>query len=299
MSNLGPTPVIHGNQIQENGLKNNFFFNPQLWTVVGDGCGRQEPFDRKLEFPKNPYNEELKLFIGRLNFLNYYWNPSKVKNPTILCINSGQGKNISLLANLFPMIKFELYDTRPANPVLRTQRNITIFNQDFTYDVAKKYTDRTDVFMIYDYNDSSSSSSSSMTRQLEMFQYIKPVKALLKYEPQNDELYLDGDIYFTSHSNDSYFDSFLVPDSTLPLRKWNFKTYNEMVFYHHNIIRPYVNFINPLTNTNTPISNELKLNRSFDDSHFVLTVKRYLEKYNVEIIPDQILMICKNILTQL
>lgn len=313
MATFGPTPVIHGNEIQQNGIGNQFLYNPQIWEVVGDGCGRQEPFDRDLQFSKNTYNPELELLIARLNFIVRYWDPSR-PNPVAICVHSGNNKHIYTLAKLFPMITFDVYNEEsPNNPIVL---NVKINKSKFDIVDTLKYSGKNILFMYnftpsltYDETEESDRQNNTvlereMKKQRDLYEVLKPVIALLRFEPIRYSLdieesvsfsYMDGDIYFTSYSDELHYHTYLIPNSSLPIRTWKMKEYQEMVFYHQNVVRPKLNFVNPLNNKNENIDLSLNFKNGFDESSFAFSVRQYFQKFNVNVVDEQMKMVLKDL----
>jgi hypothetical protein len=94
--------------------------------------------------------------------------------------------------------------------------------------------------------------------------------------------YLDGDIYKQPFSPPTSTEARLVPDLNNANKNWDFRAYENMMFYHNNVIREHVKFNNPLNGINEPIAEELGLLQDFDSVVFITTIKEYLEKMNVE-----------------
>jgi hypothetical protein len=109
-------------------------------------------------------------------------------------------------------------------------------------------------------------------------------------------LYLDGDVYKQAFAPLTSTETRLIPDLNVPLREWNYKTYEEMMFYHNSTVREKVKFVNPLTNINEAVSKELGLLQDFDSVCFVTTVQEYLIKFGITPSPEQTLLMCKSII---
>jgi hypothetical protein len=145
-----------------------------------------------------------------------------------------------------------------------------------------------------------------MNLQMEWVKELKPVKAHLKFRlpyeykwTEKDYKYvrfLDGDLYKQAWSAPTSTETRLVPDMSLPERIWDFRVYESMMFYNNNLVRVHIQFINPLTNINEPICQELGLTQDFDSVVFVSTVKEYITKFNGDASPEAVLKLCKAII---
>lgn len=321
---LGPTAVFHSNEIKGNGLsKVTYNFNENKWLTLGDGSGKQGYFSRKAMKKTAIKWGQLKLFITELQFLNKYWNPIEVPKPICVYIGAAPGTHIKALAKMFPQFTFELYDGRDFDSSLSQFSNIKTYVEYFTDETAAKYADRSDVYLISDirslvYNTQNEDTediqlkneeivSKDMNMQLSWVQKVKPVKAHLKFRPPYDLPciktdtcnYLDGDIYKQAFAPLTSTETRLVTDANMPVINWKFKIYEQMMFYHNNVVREHVKFVNPLTNINENISEELGLLQDYDSVVFTVTVKDYLEKFNVNNpTPDQVLSLCKFIIDE-
>lgn len=321
---LGSTAVFHSNEIKGNGLVNvTYNFNEDKWLTVGDGCGKQAYFSRKGMKKTAIKWGQLKLLISELQFFNKYWNPIEVPKPVCVYVGAAPGTHIKALSKLLPQVTFELYDGREFDASLSELPNVKTHVQYFTEQTAAQYANRSDIYLISDirslvYNTEDGDSdeiqlkneeivSKDMNMQLSWVQQIKPVKAHLKFRPPYDLPciktdtcnYLDGDIYKQAFSPLTSTETRLVTDANMPTINWKFKIYEQMMFYHNNVVREHVRFVNPLTNINENISEELGLLQDYDSVVFTVTVKDYLEKFNIENpTPDQVLSLCKFIIDE-
>jgi hypothetical protein len=310
---LGSTPVFHNTIIQNssNSLNDTYTYNENDWLLVCDGAGQQKYTSRKGMVKKTLKWGQMKLFITELQFLNKYWNPEEVPNPICVYVGAATGNHIVFLARMFPQILFHLYDGREFDPRLKNEPNVKTYVQLFTDKETEKYTGRNDVFFISDirslsYNQDTIQNEETdklneeitmndMKLQMDWVLKIKPVKAHLKFRlPYNYDdkyewsremksfPYLDGDIYKQPFSPPTSTEARLVPDLNNANKNWDFRAYENMMFYHNNVIREHVKFNNPLNGINEPIAEELGLLQDFDSVVFITTIKEYLEKMNVE-----------------
>lgn len=320
---FGSGALTHNTVIQKYGLKQTFTYDENDWLLVADGSGKQEYFSRSGMKKTALKWGQLKLFISELQFLNKYWKPEEVANPVCVYIGAASGNHIVFLARMFPQITFELYDGRAFDSRLESEPNVKIYQKLFDDLDIKKYENRNDVFLICDirsleYNFDKINTEEiqrkneeivkkDMDLQMDWTIKIKPVKAHLKFRlPYGYEwniektyTYLDGDIYKQPFSPLTTTETRLVPDLSLPLKPWDFRAYESMMFYHNNVVREHIKFINPLTGINEDISPELGLLQDFESASFVYSVKEYLDKFLLEsgqATNTQVLQLCKAII---
>jgi hypothetical protein len=334
-TNLGSTPVFHNTIIQNSGgdLNQTYNYTEDDWLLVADGSGSQKYTSRKGTMKKAIKWGQMKLFITELQFLNKYWNPSDVPNPICVYVGAATGNHIVFLAKMFPQIEFHLYDGRSFDSRLESVENVKLFVKLFTNDDVKKYKDRNDVFFISDirsleYNQdviqneetdkkNEDATINDMNLQMSWVVQIKPVKAHLKFRlPYNYDdkyewsrerksfQYLDGDIYKQPFAPHTSTEARLVPDLKLAVKDWDFRAYENIMFYHNNVVREHVKFNNPLTGINESISEQMGLMQDFDSIVFITTIKEYLTKFNnnsegvkeAEISNEQVMKLSKAII---
>jgi hypothetical protein len=78
---------------------------------------------------------QLKLFFAELIFLSIHAKHGDL----VLYIGAAPGTHIGMLAELYPDIKFHLWDPRKFNPDLKGKSNIKIYQQYFTDTSAEAY----------------------------------------------------------------------------------------------------------------------------------------------------------------
>ena len=136
--NLGSTPVFHNTEIFK-GFDDTYVYDEDDWLLIGDGCGKQEYFRRRGMRKTCLKWGQMKLFITELQFLNKYWNPEEVPNPTCVYVGAATGNHIVFLARMFPQIKFHLYDGIEFDPRLSKYSNVRNYVKLFTDEDSKFY----------------------------------------------------------------------------------------------------------------------------------------------------------------
>ncbi len=320
----GPTQPIQNIDAQYGDITQPFDYKENNWLTVGDGCGSQKYFSRAGRVKKAVKWGQLKLFTSELQFFNKYWDADKIPNPIVIYVGAAPGNHIHFLAQMFPQITFFLYDTQPFDSRLYEIDNVKLadryFSKEIDIEYYKQFNDR--IFFISDIRSlayekgfqgdeeyerkNEELALNDMNLQMEWVKELKPVKAHLKFRlpyeyKWTDKDYkfvrfLDGDLYKQSWSAPTSTETRLVPDLSLPERNWDFRVYESMMFYHNNVVREHIQFINPLTNINENICQELGLTQDFDSTVFVTTVREYIQKFNGNTDPESVLKLCKAII---
>jgi hypothetical protein len=320
---LGPTQPLHNIDVQHGDIAQPFDFKENEWLVVGDGCGSQKYFSRADRVKKAVKWGQLKLFTSELQFLNKYWDSDAIPEPIIVYVGAAPGNHINFLAQMIPQATFYLYDSQPFDARLAQRSNVRIaqrYFQQADVDTFKAFKDR--LFFISDIRSlayekgfqgieeyerkNEEMAMEDMNLQMKWVQELMPVKAHLKFRLPYEYkwtdkdtkyvLFLDGDLYKQPWSAPTSTEARLVPDLSLPLRNWDFRVYESMMFYHNNVIREHIKFMNPLTNINESICTELGLTQDYDSTVFVVTVRDYITKFNGDTNPESVLKLCKAII---
>lgn len=308
---FGETPAIHSKKYPKINPEEAIIFDENDWLTVGDGDGYQNYFRRKYYEKTSVKYGQLKLLTTEIQFFNKYWNPETVAQPLCVYVGSAPGIHLIPLLKMYPQITFHLYDPRDVFDKQLYEKEfssrVQLFVQFFTSADAMKYANRNDVFFVSDirssdYNRDNSETEEAkkanealvkedLTRQAEWVEIIQPVKAHLKFrlpfqEPydwvEKETLYFDGDVYKQAWAPQTSTETRLVPDLKAVKRKWNNKMYEDMLFYHNNVIRQHVNFINVLSQNNESYLEELGLTQDYDSTVFIQTLKEYVARFTYE-----------------
>lgn len=88
-----------------------------------------------------------KLLISEIEFFTLYLDKS-IKDPLCVYVGAACGSHIPILSNMFPSLRFHLYDPNKFT-IVETDR-IKIYDDYFTDKIAKTYAGRNNVFFISD-----------------------------------------------------------------------------------------------------------------------------------------------------
>lgn len=140
-----------------------------------------------------------------------------------------------------------------------------------------------------------------MEGQQRWVKIINPTKALLKFRLQQNPdkppfiyEYLDGMIFRQAYNDGDSYETRLVPVDNITTRKWDALRYEGAINKHNRDIRNR-HFRNSLTGDLKEIDPTIKLANDFDSLLFVEIVKDYLAGFGEDIIPSQVIDICRTI----
>jgi len=188
---------------------------------------------------------QLKLFFSELIFLTMHAKPGY----TVLYVGAAEGYHTSKMADLFPDLKFDLWDPEPFH--LEDRPNITLHNDFFTTEMAKKYAEsgKQILFMcdmrnleIGKYKTQISKMDvivhNDMILQLQWCQIIKPIYAYLKFRLEYDipkTEYLTGTIYLQPYSKLSTEARLMTKDYSTMMTYNNLEFDGKMSYFNAHI----------------------------------------------------------------
>jgi len=263
-----------------------------------------------------------KLLISELEFLIFFWNPQEIPHPVIVYAGAARGDHIPLILKLFPSIdSLHLYD--PAPFVLKETDKIHIYNQLFTIEEAKKWSERDDVFFISDIRTgdykimTSEQNNFSILQDMELqrqcVEIMNPVQSHLKFRlPYSDSdpnylklIYFDANVLLQPWAPYTSTETRLFPikdqDSGKYKKKvWDAIAYEEQLFYHNTVLRSNQLFLNPLIYQSKikPIDPP-ELNNDYDSVAEVFILKSYFEKFGIQPTSSDICKLSKWITSEL
>lgn len=212
-----------------------------------------------------------KLILTALQFFNLHWNPEEIKEPTCVYIGAAPGVTVNVLWILYPMIKWELFDSAPMNRGL-PEKNVTVHKRYFKDKDVELYKDKR-VFLISDIRNPDYINEENLKKRgkkmtnadrvkneeiamMDMFlqqQWVidmNPEQAQLKfrlayiYNPDVDEglyPYLQGIVYHQPYIGKISSECRLVPtkneNGEYYLTQWNSLFYQDSCFYYNTKVR--------------------------------------------------------------
>ena len=266
---------------------------------------------------------QLKCLMEVLQFLNLYYSPDEHKNASLLYIGAAVGTNIGVLANLYPMLEFHLYDSSKFNLEALKAPNIILYKQNFEDSDMKRWigiAKENPVFLVSDirntnYNPMTVNSEANKKASLKNEQLviedhklqakwvkeIKPIRACLKFRPpyyfpyvkELEFEYFKGTVYRQVWQRAMSSETRLVPDppenGEYATATYHIRAYENMCFYHNMFIRQGEIFANPFSENNPeigesdPIAETIGLTNDYDSVCTTTIICDYLSRFNMKI----------------
>lgn len=294
--------------------------------TFGNGDKHMEYARRTAEEKKSSTSVKFgqaKLGFMLLEFLNIFYDPEVHTNPVVLYIGAAPGINVAIIAKMYPMISFVLYDPSRFEESLRDCDNILIHDRLFEDSDIKEWKVRKEngdhIFLVSDirnvkyktfknlhtdrakYIESENLVKEDMLLQQRWVTEIQPAFSSLKFrlpwnEPWMDASslyfsYLDGYVFVQAFESQTSSETRLVPYSpdnkVYEKRQWNTKLYQDCCFYHNTITRDKIKFKHPLKSIdhtiNTTQLSRIGLTDDYDSTLASYIIVEYLSKFNIPI----------------
>lgn len=208
--------------------------------------------EHKYENLDHMHHGQRKLLMSEIEFLVDEYNSYKDHdNVVVVYVGAAPGTHINVLANLFPMFTFHLYDKTTYDSRLKMYENIRLFSEYFTESHANTYS-RMNVIFISDIrnldirkkiNTDGSDQDlvhEDMEKQKSWFKIINPLCGLLKFRlPWKDgtTIYLDGKLYYQVWGGRHTTESRLSPKQRELTCKYDHREYEEKMHFFNRISR--------------------------------------------------------------
>lgn len=243
--------------------------------------------------------EQVKLLMADIFFILHFVDLKKFRNPIFLAIGAAPGHHYAILHELFPMIEFHLFDTRPfqlKKAVCRDQ-TLIIHQQYFSHNDAYEWRKSASQRGLYVTSETKEKISKAiyedMSMQKEWIEIMNPQNAAIKTkfphiddgEEDTEIEYFDGYLCKQQFAPQTSSEARLIPFFTrdeernrniYATRQWSARKYQDQFFYSNMVIR-HSNFNNPFTGTLEPIYNEDLIN-DFDSTATAIILAQYLNK---------------------
>jgi cap2 methyltransferase len=238
-----------------------------------------------------------KLLISEIQFFTLFVNEKVIPNPIIVYAGAAPAIHTDFLSQLFPNFVFHLYDPAVFSNVIYNNPKIFIYNQFFTDMDAQKWANRNDVYFISDIRTADyrklntieleENISNDMQLQLNWYNIIKPISALLKFRlPWPDRWstdtykYLPGYIFKQVWAPQSSTEGRLVPTSN-DFIEYKIKQYEESMFYFNSVVREQFKYLDPLNDEITIGLDPPELINDYDSTAEEIILRDYLIKYSL------------------
>lgn len=306
---------IHSDDVKKNidsfyAVKNKIFTSADL--LLTENTGKMKYQETGDWIKKNLHWGQRKLFLSEVEFFSIFWKPREIPNPLCVYAGAAPGKHIPLLSEMFPNIEFHLYD--PAHFAIQNSNKIKIFNKYFTDDVAKKYSNKNNIFFICDIRTSDfegqkkkliaknellkdeeielaareeneSQIFGDMRMQEQWVLIMNPEHCLLKFRLPYPNLtnkssitYLFGKVFFQiwapGRSNETRLKPTRNENGQYFQINWNIIEYDERCYYFSKVIREEYQYQNFFTENNEPLDDPELLN-DYDSTAEAFIFKLY------------------------
>lgn len=212
--------------------------------------------------PKAIHLGQRKLLISEIEFLTRVIRKAKEKEQgkieySLLYVGAAPGQHIPILSDMFPEIKFILYD--PAKFAIQPSKSIEIHQTLFTDEEAEKYKGRKDLLFVSDirsvprsgYQDPDNVDSEfeeevlkNLNQQRKWVEDLHPIRSLLKFRlpftPESDNVtteYFDGVINFQAYSPSQSAETRLEVGNNPKIITYNNTIYEQQMFYFNTNYR--------------------------------------------------------------
>jgi len=252
---------------------------PRLLTPDMSRMKYDKKQEQHLSATDNLHWGQRKLLMSEIEFFTNYYDDYDQGEKYVLYIGSADGYHINYLMDMFPELKFLLFDKRKT---FVTKKNAQIFERYFTDADAQKYKNM-NLFMICDIRNLDVAEYkkniheldklivNDMNMQKHWFHIINPKKALLKFRlpyTMPTIKYLSGDIYIQLWAKNASTETRLVPNTNEIT--YDAKKYEEQMFYFNNVIRR-------ATYNNTEYN---CIGNNYDCITEAAIIKNYLNRFN-------------------
>lgn len=284
-------------------------FDPEIHVSLKQGARKLDYFSRQTDKKQQNWGQ-MKLYLCLLEFLTLFYRPKDHPEPKLVYVGAAPGQGISLVADMFPDVRFYLYDSQPFDEKLvekskETDSKIEIFQRYFTEEDVERFANESNVFFMSDirslgYNVEAGVVTKEgeelvwgdMKLQESWVKNIKPEWAQLKFRPPYYDAitvemfggdtfeYLSGIIFYQSFVKPSSSETRLVVNGKrLAMKSYNFKEYEKNIMYHNAIVRDpdFTRFKSPVSDGVLEIR-ERGIVPNWDITKALWLIKQYLLK---------------------
>ena len=215
----------------------------------------KEKYDSKYKSETNVHLGQRKLLLSEIQLLTEYYKENKA-DPTLLYIGAAIGSHLLILHELFPKVKFILYDGAAFDKRLYKLKDTFeiytgkegFFTTEICKTLKKKYKPLIFVSDIrLTEEDFEKGVERDMISQKEWIEILKPELSLVKFRmpyslKHGESLeYIKGDILFGIWPKGTSGETrLLIKKSNISkLKKYDFKQYEELMFFHNKYTRPF------------------------------------------------------------
>ena len=217
-------------------------------TIEKDSSSLRLPYKPFKSLPSEMHDYRLniihmgqrKLLMSEIEFLTMYVQPDK--QYTVIYAGAAPGTHITILIQLFPNVKFELYDTNKFSSLLYNNSNVRIYKSYFLPNIATKYANNKNILFISDIrtNNKDEGIINDNNLNLELIKVINPDASMLKFRlpyKQGTTILPQGSLYTQCWNNVESSECRLICNKPYTMHAYNHTEHEEKMYYH-NTIRP-------------------------------------------------------------
>ena len=276
-------------------IKEDFSFHPFSRTINDDSPRlKYTKPTPEIAYKPQVHWGQLKLMLSEVEFLTLVYKRYKEANDTrpiyIVYAGSAPGDHMPMLADMFPMMQFELYDPNEFK-IKEIIPNINTYTDKagwFTDEVAELWKDDSKyVCFISDIRTFPANNETiieNMTDQRRWWDIMNPELSMFKFRlPWTTEKteYMEGDIYLQVYPPITSTETRLIVKKDAKLKIYDHKIYEEQCFYHN-------------INRNKQFKNVLKLDLEIENKYlphmdmcydctaFIYIVNEYIKYFDSE-----------------
>jgi cap2 methyltransferase len=223
-----------------------------------------------------------KLLLSEVDFLSDFASPGD----TVVYAGAAPGIHIGLLAQLFPRLRFELYD--PREFTVKKSKAIKTTVGFFTDETARKYAGRDDVLFVSDIrvgtegrHPNEAEVAKDMEMQMDWVRIMNPRAAMLKFRPAYDSekpvRYLAGVRRLQAWAPQTSTETRLVATRPYTTTEYSPKDHEGRMFHLNSVVRESAQF-----DHGVPLGLVEGLDHRFDSATEVRIWAKYLRSAGAE-----------------
>lgn len=238
--------------------------------------GRRKYRRRKLDFKSVNHWSQRKTLVQDIEFLSNYSSEGDI----VVYAGAAPGTHMPFLAELFPWLRFHLYDWNEFK--IDSTESISITPHPLSMETARSYATNDNILFVCDEKSTDFKTQSEselelgalgdMKRQWDLYRTIQPKKAFLRFQlpwGKGTTRYLGGELFVPIWGAQTTSEVKLVPDGSET--DWDHVKYEEQMFYFntHTRVQYYRHGIEGVRG----------LDHCYDCACEVDILSRYLHKY--------------------
>lgn len=280
-----------------NDLVKDLYFQKKLNFKLTDDYPKLKYEDRRQRPTTSMHLGQIKLFICTLHFL--LDNIDRDKEVHLLYPGSACGINIYLLSKFFPNIFWYVIDPLPFYEKLyKSEKVLYMSNKYFNEEDAKYFKDKlknkytvfiSDVRLADVYDLREIREIRVNNDQIKQYKWCKIFNAdisFLKFRiprlDQKEYKYFEGELFLQPFASITSTETRLVVKKNAKDKVYSLNDYEDKLYYHNRILR--------VANYSKTIKEKVKyFDGCFDCSYFIFALKQYINKYNSNLILNEII----------